>query len=94
VWNFLAYESDKERAIELVRKRVAVNEGSWPKPFLIWMSCRVAPNTARHFLLRSSTFSGSIRRPDGAFSFGRRDHDGLHHTVAPTIFFIGNQEER
>jgi hypothetical protein len=27
VRNFLAYESDKERAIELVRKRVPVNEG-------------------------------------------------------------------
>ena len=26
-WNFLAYEFDKERAIELVRKRVPVNEG-------------------------------------------------------------------
>ena len=25
--NFLAYESDKEGAIELVRKRVPVNEG-------------------------------------------------------------------
>jgi hypothetical protein len=27
VRNFLAYESDKEKAIELVRKRVPVNEG-------------------------------------------------------------------
>ena len=27
VRNFLAYEADKERAIELVRKRVPVNEG-------------------------------------------------------------------
>jgi hypothetical protein len=27
VRNFLAYESDKEGAIELVRKRVPVNEG-------------------------------------------------------------------
>ena len=27
VRNFLAYESDKKRAIELVRKRVPVNEG-------------------------------------------------------------------
>ena len=27
VRNFLAYEPDKERAIELVRKRVPVNEG-------------------------------------------------------------------
>jgi hypothetical protein len=27
VRNFLAYESDEERAIELVRKRVPVNEG-------------------------------------------------------------------
>jgi hypothetical protein len=32
VRNFLAYESDKEKAIELVRKRVPVNEGELAEP--------------------------------------------------------------
>ena len=32
VRNFLAYESDKERAVELVRKRVPVNDGELAEP--------------------------------------------------------------
>jgi hypothetical protein len=46
VRNFLAYESDKEGAIELVRKRVPVNEGEpvdrWridAKRVRLWASC-------------------------------------------------------
>ncbi len=32
VRNFLAYEADEERAVELVRKRVPVNEGELAEP--------------------------------------------------------------
>ena len=51
--NFLAYEPDKERAIELVRKRVPVNEGE--------LAEAVAEVTGNQFV-RPGMRPGDVRR--------------------------------